>query len=279
MLVENHPHAWDVNHADRYLDPKQREDSLPPGGHLVVTPKMRQLVSNVPYALRRNQAIAISGPVGAGKTTLLHAITAVADVRVRYVELPADLKNTTQYWRCLARAVTEAEPSGTTDQMLNDCREYLAKVPTLLIVDEAQHLPLESLLQVRSLWGQRFPRFACILAGSDLFARLDVYSAVGSRVLVRIPLDHNTPQRMLEYLGRLHPQLAATDPRILRVIDDAYGHGNWRAWEHLVLTTYDAWEHNGPLTLALAKDAIYQITGSEPALHMPGAHRPQPTRR
>lgn len=66
--------------------------------------------------------------------------------------------------------------------MQNTAREYLAAVPTLLIVDEAQFIQRSALLHLRWLWGQNFPRFAIVLAGSDLFDLLDIEPSVKGRI-------------------------------------------------------------------------------------------------
>lgn len=272
MLTSNHPHAWNVAHADEHLDPKFRHHHVPAGGHLVVTPQMKLLAGVLPPALDRGAAIAVSGPYGAGKSTTLAALTAVADVNTAVVDMPAAL-TVRQQWEAITTAITGQPATGTARTLQNDAREYLTAVPTLLIVDEAQFIGTGALLQLRWLWGNHFPRFAIVLAGSNLFAKLDAEPSVGTRIDRRISLRHHTTGRMLELLREHHPQLADTDPHLLTQVDETYAHGSWRAWSLLMLSVANDLRHNGPLTPTVLAAAIQSVTGEPAALVPAGVRR------
>lgn len=270
MLAEGHPHAWDIDRAHEHLRDGFRNRRLAEGGRLVVTPQMRQLAAGMSAWMRRGAAIAISGPWGAGKTTVLEAVAAVADVNTAFVTLPGRAKTEAAQWQHITTAITGAQATGTARQMQSEAREYLTAVPTLLIVDEAQHLSTAALLQLRWLWDLDFPRFAIVLAGSDLFTRLGDEPSVDTRIDARIPIREHTSGRMIELLRLHHPMAAATDAHLLNQIDQAYAHGSWRAWSKLLLCLATDNGYTAPIDYEAAATAILSITGTRPALHPAG---------
>ena len=160
MLTEGHPHAWNIDKADEHLRPGFRTRRLADGGSLVVTPQMRQLAAGVPAWMRRGAAIAISGPNGAGKTTVLEALAAISDVHTPFVTIPGKAKHEASHWYYISTALTGVVATGTAREMQTQAREFITAVPTLLVVDEAQHLCKAALLQLRWLWDLEFPSFA-----------------------------------------------------------------------------------------------------------------------
>ena len=272
MLPDGHPHAWDVSHAHEHLPPDYTRRHIATGGHLVVTPQMRTLALGMPASLDRGSAIAVSGPYGSGKSTILTAVTAVADVNTAFVDLPSRASERTQ-WEAIATAVTGSRPGGTASHLQNITRDYLTAVPTLLVIDEAQFLAPAALNTLRWLWSQPFPRFALVLAGSNLFAHLDKVPSISTRIDRRINLDHHTASTMLNLLQSHHPHIGATDISLLQLIDREYGHGSWRKWSKLLLTLANDWGHTGPITRDDAIAAILEITGTQPSLGArPAAH-------
>jgi hypothetical protein len=265
MLSSGHPHAWDVAHAATHLPVDFTRRHIATGGQLVITAQMRALAQGMPSALDRGAAIALSGPYGAGKSTVLTAVAAVADVNTAIVNLPRRATERTQ-WEEIATAVTGATPTGTARNMQNLTREYLTAVPTLLVIDEAQYLGQSALLTLRWLWAHPFPRFAIVLAGSNLFAHLAAEPSVGTRIDRRIELHHHTTPKMLQLLSAHHPSVAATDPTLLRAIDREYARGSWRKWSKLLLALANDWGTTGPITVADATEAIHGIEGVLPNL-------------
>jgi hypothetical protein len=181
------------------------------------------------------------------------------------VNLPRRATERTQ-WEEIATAVTGATPTGTARNMQNLTREYLTAVPTLLVIDEAQYLGQSALLTLRWLWAHPFPRFAIVLAGSNLFAHLQAEPSVGTRIDRRIELHHHTTPKMLQLLSAHHPSVAATDPTLLRAIDREYARGSWRKWSKLLLALANDWGTTGPITVADATEAIHGIEGVLPNL-------------
>lgn len=263
MLTEGHPHAWDANRADEHLDDSYRKRYLAKGGRLVVTPQLRQLAEGMPTALDRCAAIAVSGPYGAGKSTLLTAVAAISDVNVAFANIPKGV-TPKQQWEVLTKAITGRPATGSARQMQEAAKEYLTAVPTLLIVDEAQFIGLPALLQLRWLWDHDFPKFAIVLAGSNLFEHLEREPSISTRIDRRIELRHQTRERMVQQLLHHLPQARATEQRILDWIDDAYAQGSWRAWSHLLRTITIDFKHTGAITEELAAAVIFDITRNRP---------------
>jgi DNA transposition AAA+ family ATPase len=272
MLTPNHPHAWDPQYADKYLDPQFRTRYMPAGSNLVVTPEMRRLITATPTALERCTATVVSGPYGSGKSTLLQALAAVSDVSTVVAEIPESAGATRAQWEVLTTAMT-GSASGTARKLQKDALDYLVATPTLLIVDEAQHLSHAALRQLRWLWTRNIPKFAIVLAGSKLNEHLAKDESLATRVNQRILLRKHSSELMLKRLRDSHPDLAATDPDLLRAIDDAYGHGVFRNYAELMLKAARDFNHHGPLTRQVAEDIIFDRTGKALALLPAGATR------
>ncbi len=260
MLTANHPHAWNAQHANEHLDPNFRARFMPDGSNLVVTPEMRRLIAATPAALDRGTAAVVSGPYGCGKSTLLQALAAVSDVNTVLVEIPEAVGATRAQWEVLTTAIT-GSATGTARKLQKDALDYLVVTPTLLIVDEAQFLSLEALRQLRWLWTRNIPRFAIVLAGSNLNEHLGKDESLSTRINQRILLREHSTELMLKRLCESDPDFAATDPELLRVIDDAYGHGIFRHYAELKLKAAREFNHHGPLTRQVVDDVIFDRTG------------------
>ncbi|GAA2735205.1 hypothetical protein GCM10009867_17030 [Pedococcus aerophilus] len=266
MLPDRHPHAWNVEHAQEHLPVDFTSRHIPTGGRLVITAQMRQVAAGMPSALDRGAVTAISGPYGSGKSTLLNAVAAVSDVNTAIATLPRRATERAQ-WEEIATAVTGARPTGTARALQNITRDYLAAVPTLLVVDEAQFLGDPELLSLRWLWTQPYPRFAIVFAGTDLFTHLDKVPSVATRIDRRIALHHHTWDKMRQLLAQHHPGTSThTDPDLLASIDREYAHGSWRAWSKLLLALANDFGRTGPITRDDARAAIATITGTTPQL-------------
>jgi DNA transposition AAA+ family ATPase len=272
VLPENHPHAWDADHADQHLDPTFRREYMPEGARLLVTPDMDRLISGTPVSLERSKCTVVSGPWGSGKSTLLKALEAVSDVNTVNVEIPESATAPAAQWEVMTTAIT-GTARGTARAMQNQCRDYLVEVPTLLIVDEAQHLTHAALRQLRWLWTSHIPKFAIVLAGSELEEHLLGEKSVYTRVNRRILLREHSPEHMLDLVRRSDPALADTDPELLQLIEEAYGHGVWRHWAELMVKANTEFGHYGPLDHQTAADVILDRTGVSLSLERAGATR------
>jgi hypothetical protein len=207
----------------------------------------------------------VSGPWGAGKSTLLQALAAVSDVNTVHVEIPESANAPAAQWQVLTEAITGAA-TGTSRKMQRDAHDYLTVVPTLLIVDEAQHLDYRALRQLRWLWTAKLPRFALVLAGSKLAEHVAGERSVHTRINRRILLRAHGTDRMLDLLRRSDPDLAASDTELLRQVDEAYGRGCWRNWSELLVKAAVEFGHTGPLTFDTAATVVYDRTGKPLAI-------------
>ncbi|QWC83725.1 ATP-binding protein [Nocardioidaceae bacterium] len=249
---------WRIEDAEGQL-PARLQRNLVEGSRLVVTRQMSTLAAGMPSALKRGAAIAVSGPWGSGKSTLLAAVAAVADVHTATANIPRGYTDK-QLWDEIAAAVIGAPVDGTAAEMRKAAREHLTRQPTLLIVDEAQHISPKALEQLRWLWDHPFPQFAIILAGSNLLEHLDAQPAIGTRIDRRILLDYQATDQMVDNIRAHHPGAADTDPDVLAAIDAHYAKGSWRAWSKLLLELRDL-NQRGPITIAQAQRAIHAIAG------------------
>ena len=264
-LKTGDPDAWNITNAAAYLDRGWQPDDLPANSELIITPEMMRVAAGMPSALRpgRRAPMAVSGPFGSGKTTLLATLTAVSDVNCAVVDL-THTRSTKKQWQLIGHAVTGGELAGTASQIQDHTRDYLHLHPTLLIVDEAQNLTSDALLQLRWLFSHRYNQFAILLAGTHLFDHLDDHPAVGTKITRRTELAHPDTDTIIDLVRRHNPFLAATDRHLLVQVDETYARGSWRMWTHLLKTLGDDWGHkDGAFTADDLNDAILSITATE----------------
>lgn len=109
-------------------------------------------------------------------------------------------------------------------------------------------------------------------AGSELEEHLLGEKSVYTRVNRRILLREHSPEHMLDLVRRSDPALADTDPELLQLIDEAYGHSVWRHWAELMVKANTEFGHYGPLDHQTAADVILDRT----AVSQPRARRRHP---
>ena len=233
MLPEDHPDAWNVAAGSSHWSPQQQAE-MPSGASLVVTPAMEALSRGMPSAIRRGAIILVSGPSGSGKTTAVEAAIAVTPMPAVRVELEPRTR-TVLLWVVLATALTGCTSSGAAHELRGHIRDYLTAHPTLIVVDEAQNVGLNALLNLRWLAGLGL-HFTLLLAGAGLNEYVAKEPQLASRVSRRILLDAQPPAWMIPAVRQFHPVFAQMPQDLLLEIDEVYGRGLWRPWAHLAAT-------------------------------------------
>ncbi|MGY2004252.1 AAA family ATPase [Blastococcus sp. SYSU DS1024] len=256
-------YAWDVDAAADHLPDHIRRE-LPAGASLVLTDELRRTVAFARTAVEKNHMVVISGPAGAGKTTLVGALEGIAGVTVVNVSIAQGSRNK-QAWEEIARGVTGAPQKGTQAKLQDVVAQTLASTPTLLIVDEAQNIGLDSLMALRWLNNKATDHVGMVLAGVNLNQRLDRDPQLSTRIKRRVLLEPRTWPQMWPLLQRFHPVLAASDDGLLRRVDEVFARGLWRYWQSFV-DALDDLGVTGPLTVELAELAIEMVLGRRPDL-------------
>ncbi len=134
-------------------------DLTPNPRFLFLTPRQREALSNLQYALTSSKGFTVVvGEAGTGKTTLVRAaLGAIADSGSRYVVINNPTLGRQEFYEFLARELRlSARAASSKAQFLEELQrdvEARAAVGGLtgLIVDEAQSIPRELLEEIRLL--------------------------------------------------------------------------------------------------------------------------------
>jgi general secretion pathway protein A len=133
-------------------------DLTPDPRYLVATAVHREALSNLEYAISSRKGITLLlGEAGTGKTTVIHAAVARQSEKIHCVHLHNPALNRAEFVEMLsARFDLSQRARASKSGLLLELEELLrsrsaANETTVLIVDEAQSLPLELLEEIRLL--------------------------------------------------------------------------------------------------------------------------------
>ena len=238
---------------ERFFDLRERPFDLSPNPrYLVLTQAHREAIANIEYGIGSRQGITLLiGEAGAGKTTVIRAAIARQSARVHCVHLHNPDLTRPEFIEMLAAQFGLSERARLSKsalllelEALLRCRHH-AKETTVLIVDEAQSLPLSLLEEIRLLANIETDneKLLCVvLAGQpELATRLDVpsLSQLKQRVSLWCELRPLTLQETAAYMltrircaGGVAGQVFTSDavtlihaaangiPRVINVIAD-----------------------------------------------------------
>jgi len=192
-------------------------DLSPNPRYLVATAAHREALSTLEYGIASRKGITLLiGEAGSGKTTVIRAALERQPSRVHYVHLHNPALTRDEFVEMLARRFHLSEAARTSKTtLLLELEELLterqaADETTLLVIDEAQSLPLELLEEIRLLANietndQKL--VSVIMAGQpELTARLNdpALRQFKQRIALRCELRPLAPQETLAYVaGRL----------------------------------------------------------------------------
>lgn len=203
---------------EQFFGCRERPFDLSPNPrYLVPTPAHREALSTLEYGISSRKGIALLiGDAGTGKTTVIRAALERQPARVHYVHLHNPALTRDEFVEMLASQfkLTERARSSKSallielDELLR--QRQLAGEVTLLVVDEAQSLPLELLEEIRLLANIETDDeklVSVIMAGQpELAARLNdpALRQLKQRIALRCELRPLTLDETLLYIaGRL----------------------------------------------------------------------------
>jgi general secretion pathway protein A len=192
-------------------------DLTPNPKFLVLTESHREVLLNLEYGIASRKGITLLiGEAGSGKTTVIRAAMEKQPVKVHCVHLHNPTLSRTEFNEMLAsRFGLSDQASSSKAAMLLELEELLtvrrnADEKTVLIVDEAQSLPLELLEEIRLLANIETndeKLMSVIIAGQpELAARLNdrALRQFKQRVALRCELKPLTAQETAAYVvGRI----------------------------------------------------------------------------
>ncbi|MEI6125422.1 MAG: AAA family ATPase [Pseudomonadota bacterium] len=209
-------------------------NTLPDPDFLYMSPKHEMALTYLEYGLSSQAGFTVlTGEIGSGKTTLINYLLGRLDNGTTNVALifntnisPLDfLETLLKEW---AVSCTRMEKAGLYDS-LNDflLNAYKKKTRVVLIVDEAQNLPFETLEELRmisNLNDEKVPLLHIILAGQpNLIHRLNnpKLEQLRQRVVVHYHLEPLSEQETFVYIEHRLKKAQAKDFNIFS--SDAVG--------------------------------------------------------
>lgn len=214
-------------------------NTLPDPDFLYLSPKHEMALTYLEYGLSSQAGfMVLTGEVGSGKTTLINYLIEKLDNRSIKVALlfntniqPLDfLESISKEWGAnYARAEKAALYDALNDFLLN---EYKKKTRVILIIDEAQNLPFETLEEIRmisNLNDEKTPLLHIILSGQpNLLRRLNnpKLEQLRQRVAVHYHLDPLDKKETLVYIEHRLKKAQAHNVNIFTpdAIDSIYEH-------------------------------------------------------
>lgn len=180
---------------------------------LFLTPGHREALAQLTYGIQEQKGfILMTGEVGTGKTTLLRTLV---ERMGKHIETAFILNSTLPFDELLEYALADfgvPDPRGTRAQRLIALNQYLieqhrASRNTILIIDEAQNLSVETLEQIRLLSNFETSTgklLHIILSGQpELHAKLQLpeLRQLKQRIGLRCVLRPMTPEQVDQYIA------------------------------------------------------------------------------
>ncbi|MFH8796922.1 AAA family ATPase [Streptomyces sp. NPDC017941] len=224
--------------------------ALPAGAQLVRTSSVRALAEAVGQARATEGAVCVFGDPGRGKTAAVRM--ALGEVppgwKVTWVPVPVPVRPSVAGMR---RAVFDALPlpgrfphtSARADAVvagaLGEAR--------VLVVDEAQRLPVPCLECLRSLWDHPATRITLVLVGAGSERALARLPQLASRIGAWQEVPRLAATEAAAAMTGFHPLWHTVPAPDLTWIDQSCAHGTFRTWaaltahrQNALLTTADA---------------------------------------
>ncbi|WP_051967385.1 ATP-binding protein [Kitasatospora mediocidica] len=200
--------------------------------HLVATDALMTTLDNIEATIEAKAMMCAFGPAGHGKTMSVNsALRQLApDTTVRLELRSGPTVRDIRYGLFQVLGLP-GEPPGRPIEFDTLLKETLSERFRVLVCDEAQWMGRSSFEYWRHLWDDRHTDIAVIFAGGDnCYKVLKREPILASRIFIwqkfkRIPEDEVTAT-----LPAFHRMWSGVRPDLIRDIDRAAAHGNFRNW-------------------------------------------------
>ena len=204
----------------------------PDPDYLYLSPTHKEALATVIYGIRERKGfIAVTGEVGTGKTTVLRSALERLD---RHAEKPIYVFNSNVSFKELLRTIlhelgieTIPDTNNARVRLLHELliEEYSAKRNVVVIIDEAQNMPVKTLERLRMLSNLETTKdklLQIVLVGQpelERKLRLHELRQLKQRIAVRAVIAPLTETESHEYIH--HRLLKANAPRVWIFTDGA----------------------------------------------------------
>lgn len=222
--------------------------ALPAGAQLVRTSSVRAVAEAVGQAMATQGAVCVFGDPGRGKTAAVRMALGEVPPGWKATWVPVPVRPSVAGMRravfdALALAGRFPHTSGLADSVV---AEALGEA-RVLVVDEAQRLPVPCLEYLQSLWDHPGTRVTLVLCGAGSERALSRLPQMASRVVAWQEVPRLTGAEVATVVTGFHPLWRTVPAPDLTWIDQSCAHGTFRTWaaltahlQNALLTTADA---------------------------------------
>lgn len=192
-----------------WVNSRKAEKALPvvSGPPWVETPTARRIFDAMTFARVRPTISVIYGGAGVGKTTAMHQY-ADAYPNIFIVTAQPALASMMHMLREIAMVLSVHSSGWQRRSLVGDILNKLWMTRGLLVIDEAQHLGVQTLDQIRSIYDAA--GIGLVLCGNEsVYARLtgvsrraefaQIFSRVGRRVMIDMPKPEDVTEILLAW--------------------------------------------------------------------------------
>lgn len=180
----------------------------------------------------------ITGTPGLGKTAVTEEAIAryytARDRAVLRLTMTGKARGNELLFNLLSSLGRQVPARFTSYQLRHDLVDALRDVRSVVVIDEAHHLSVEPLREIKSI-GDVLPRTDWILVGTDELAEnLRRVPELNDRFRTRVQFARMTLDEVLHAVPLTHPLAASMPPVLITKLDQEYCEGRWRAWRDLI---------------------------------------------
>lgn len=234
------------------------------GAKTIKTPSFALVDRAIERACERLTMAAVHGKAGLGKTYAVeHAIAIRSEIESHRFDFP---ERTTPKWlTCdLLELITGVDHDGDHRRLRKTLLKVLAERPRLLIVDETQRLTRACVEHLRHLHDHPETQFGLVLVGGNgCWETLSRHAMLESRLWSRVEFESMSPERVVEIMPAFHSIYREAEAEVLLLVDDYFGHGNFRNWAGFTATAAEICAGHGLETVdeKVARAAFAQHGG------------------
>ncbi|WP_344333672.1 ATP-binding protein [Kitasatospora putterlickiae] len=237
---------------------------LPAGGTVVGTQAVRQVAEALGAAVAVDGVCCVFGDAGRGKTVAVQVGLGAVEPSRRVLWVQAPVRSSVTELR---RAVFDALALGEHGRFPHRSAQADARVlsslavPAVLVVDEAQRLPVPCLEYLQGLCDHPGARLALVLCGAGSERALRRLPQLASRVVAWQEVPRLPPAAVAETVSAFHPLWRVLTSQDLAWIDKRAARGTFRVWANLTthLHTALAADFRTPLDRALLRGLFQRL--------------------
>ncbi|MFD7291098.1 AAA family ATPase [Streptomyces sp. NPDC059863] len=222
--------------------------ALPAGAQLVRTSSVRSVTEAVWQAMATQGAVCLFGDPGRGKTAAVRMALSEVPPGWKVTWVPVPVRPSVAGMR---RAVFDAlAPAGRfphTSALADAAVAGALGEARVLVVDEAQRLPVPCLEYLQSLWDHPDTRITLVLCGAGSERALARLPQLASRIGAWQEVPRLAGAEAADVMTGFHPLWRTVPAPDLAWIDQSCAHGTFRTWaaltvhlQNALLTTADA---------------------------------------